>query len=190
MSRYSRNGNKRWRVFGLASLAAMLWMFCLAPSAHADLKSYRTKVSITHGLRLGGVYLSGLQQTDWERVGLSAPALMLMGYEVIERVSASRSLNVIFAQNFLLGGFEQGTLTFALNLVAGLDILDTFQFGMGFSLSPGVKSWTHAIIFVSWTPHVGNVLIPLTATFIPDKDGYHRFGLSIGVSWSHLIRKY
>jgi hypothetical protein len=149
-------------------------------------KQYYASASITHGFRLGGAYLMGMDEATRRQYGLSIPFVMLMGYEIIERVAVSRDVNVVFAQNLLIGGFEQSTFTFSLNAVIGMDLFDSFQFGAGLNISPG-RNWTHAVIFVSWTPKLGNVMMPLTLSFVPDKDGDHRIAFTIGISWSHIL---
>jgi hypothetical protein len=175
----------RWITMALLVVAGYMMS---PPNAHAYDGIRRSRATVNHGMRIGTVMLTNMSQDDLRTRGLTAPAVMLLGYEIIERINATDSVNLLFAQNFLIGGFEQSAFLFTLNAVVGLDIYDTIQLGVGLNISPGTN-WTHAIMFLSWTPKLGDLYMPITASFVPDKDGYHRVGLTIGLSFSHNVGK-
>jgi|GEM_PF-1099918 len=149
-------------------------------------RNYRPKVYVKHGFRMGGAFIGNMDQKDLQDSGLVVPYMFLMGYELIEHIVASDSLSIVFAQNIMIGGFEQNRFVLNANAVIGLDILDTIQFGAGINLTPGATSWSHLIAFVSWTPKVGEVFLPITFSYVPDVYGHFRLGLTVGVSWSSV----
>ena len=53
----------------------------------------------------------------------------------------------------------------------------------GANLSPLKGSEAHTIVAAGWTPKVGTIYTPLHAFFIPDVDGYHRMGITTGVTF-------
>jgi hypothetical protein len=50
------------------------------------------------------------------------------------------------------------------------------------NLAPDDQKPTHMIVAAGWTPRVGNFYVPLHAFFVPDVDGFHRIGATVGVT--------
>jgi len=41
----------------------------------------------------------------------------------------------------------------------------------------------HMVFAAGWTPKVGSFYTPVHAFFMPDVDGQHRTGVTVGVNW-------
>jgi len=41
----------------------------------------------------------------------------------------------------------------------------------------------HMLLPAGWTPRIGNFYVLLHVFFIPDVDGQHRTGITLGVNW-------
>jgi hypothetical protein len=165
---------KRWtKWMSLVAVFGMLWMALPVESEAGYVGSrrhsqrYDPTVRVTHGFRTGALYITNMYTENLKDAGLAVPSVFLIGYELIEKVSVNPYMNILFAQNILIGGFEQSAFFASANAVLGVDFMNTFQIGVGINLSTSAN-WSHMVTFVSWTPQVGDVLIPLTLSFVPD----------------------
>ena len=146
---------------------------------------------LLHGFRLGYGYVfnysdpsSAFENKSFqERAGLRSPHHFLLGYEVVYRVVGHSWLNVLLIGNGMIAGLEQSKVLPSGNLLIGAEIKNSFQIGVGANVSPLKGSEAHTIIAAGWTPRVGTIYTPVHAYFIPDVDGYHRMGMTTGVTF-------
>jgi hypothetical protein len=147
--------------------------------------------SLLHGFRLGYGYIfnydepsSAFENRSFkDRAGLRSPHHFLLGYEVVYRVVGHSWLNVLLMGNGMIAGLEQSKVLPSANLLIGAEIKNSFQLGIGANLSPLKGSEAHTIVAAGWTPRVGTIYTPIHAYFIPDVDGYHRMGVTTGVTF-------
>ncbi len=147
--------------------------------------------SILHGFRLGYGYvmnydkpvigLDGKSLKD--EVGLRTPSHFLLGYEVVYRVVGHSWLSVLLLANGMVAGLEQSKVLPTGNLMIGAELENSFQIGVGASLSPLKGEEAHVIAAAGWTPKVGTIYTPIHVFFIPDVDGVHRMGITTGVTF-------
>ena len=146
---------------------------------------------LLHGFRLGYGYVFNYEDRSaafdnksfQERTGLRSPHHFLLGYEVVYRVVGHSWLNVLLMGNGMIAGLEQSKVLPSANLLIGAEIKNSFQLGIGANLSPLKGSEAHTIVAAGWTPRVGTIYTPVHAYFIPDVDGYHRMGVTTGVTF-------
>jgi hypothetical protein len=146
---------------------------------------------LLHGFRLGYGYVfnysdpsSAFENKSFQdRAGLRSPHHFLLGYEVVYRVVGHSWLNVLLMGNGMIAGLEQSRVLPSANLLIGAEIKNSFQVGVGANLSPLKGSEAHTIIAAGWTPRIGTIYTPVHAYFIPDVDGYHRMGVTTGVTF-------
>jgi hypothetical protein len=144
-----------------------------------------------HGFRLGYGYVSNLDkpvaafhgESLKDKTGMTTPHHLLMGYEGMLRLVGHSWLNVILVGNVVVAGLEQSKVLPTANGLLGFEIDNSFQLGVGPSLTPLAGSEAHAIFAAGWTPRVGSFYVPVHAFFIPDVDGVHRMGITTGVTW-------
>ena len=60
---------------------------------------------------------------------------------------------------------------------------ERLQIGVGVHATPDFDKPVHMLAAAGWTPRVGDFYLPVHAFFIPDVDGHHRAGLTVGVNW-------
>jgi hypothetical protein len=142
--------------------------------------------SLLHGFRLGYAYMfqppSFEGEGDLERYGLESPHNFLIGYEMFYRVIGHSWLNVLLVGNVIVAGLDQSKFLPSVNLLLGFEFDESFQVGLGMNLAPDDQKPTHMIVAAGWTPRVGNFYVPLHAFFVPDVDGFHRIGATVGVT--------
>lgn len=146
-----------------------------------------------HGFRLGYLYVNGIEALldsrdpdglrYWERYDMRAPHLFMIGYEATLRMIGYDWLNVIVTANILIAGLEQSRFFPSLNLILGAEISQLAQIGIGISLTPTKEQPAHMLIAAGFTPRVGSFYVPLHAFFVPDMDGHHKFGMTVGVNF-------
>ena len=147
--------------------------------------------SILHGFRLGYGYVMNYDQPTAafdgkslkEKLGLRSPNHFLLGYEIMYRVVGHSWLNVLLLGNAIVAGLEQSKVLPSANLLIGAELKNTFQIGVGANISPLKGSEAHTIIAAGWTPRIGTIYTPVHFFFIPDVDGVHHMGLTIGVTF-------
>ncbi len=147
--------------------------------------------SILHGFRLGYGYVMNYDQPTAafdgkslkEKLGLRSPSHFLLGYEIMYRVVGHSWLNVLLLGNAIVAGLEQSKVLPSANLLIGAELKNTFQIGVGANISPLKGSEAHTIIAAGWTPRIGTIYTPVHFFFIPDVDGVHHMGLTIGVTF-------
>jgi hypothetical protein len=157
------------------------------PSSHDDLVDRR----FLHGFRLGYGYVTNYDkpasafggQSLKDKAQMKTPSHFLIGYEGMLRMVGHSWLNVILVGNVIVAGLEQSRFYPTANGLIGFELDNSFQMGVGPSLSPLSGYEAHAIVAAGWTPRVGSFYVPVHAFFIPDVDGVHRMGVTTGVTW-------
>ncbi|MDH5672477.1 MAG: hypothetical protein OEZ06_10035 [Myxococcales bacterium] len=145
-----------------------------------------------HGFRLGYLYLANHDRpvdaddpdSSLERkYEVRNPHQFLLGYEATQRIPGTSWLNVLLLGNIMISGLEQSKVFPAANLMLGFEFKRSFQTGVGINLLPIKEKAAHMIVAAGWTPTAGDLYLPLHFFFIPDVDGNHRAGVTVGVNW-------
>ncbi len=143
-----------------------------------------------HGFRLGYNYWFRLNRSTCadcpslgQRYGLRSPHSFVIGYEVAYRMIGNSWLNVLLVGNASVAGIEQSRVLPSANLLIGAELDESFQIGVGVNVAPVEDKVTHMIAAAGWTPAVGEFYTPVHLYFIPDVDGNHRMGATVGVTW-------
>jgi hypothetical protein len=147
-----------------------------------------------HGFRLGWTYLYNMDKlTRMDDAGnpislamkyeLKSPNMMLLGYEGFYRIIGHSWLNVLMVGNVTVAGLEQSKFIPAASGLIGFEFDRSFQLGVGVNLTPDPDAVSHMIAAAGWTPHVGSIQTPLHFFFVPDTEGNHRMGATIGMTW-------
>ncbi len=146
---------------------------------------------LLHGFRLGFSYIANTSrpdadnpdQTVLEGYGMQSPSMFLMGYEMFYRLVGHSWLNVLLVWNAMVAGIEQSKFFPIGNFLLGFEIEEDIQMGVGVNLTPDREKPSHMIAAIGWTPLVGSFFVPVHFFFVPDVDGNHRMGTTIGVTW-------
>jgi hypothetical protein len=180
-------------VFVLCLVAPLSARAQTAPAADPDEVEEERLVErrFLHGFRLGYGYVANFDKpvdafdgkSLKEKTGMKTPNHFLLGYEAVLRLVGHSWLNVILVGNVVVAGLEQSKVLPTANGLLGFELDNSFQLGVGPSLSPLAGSEAHAIFAAGWTPRVGSFYVPVHAFFIPDVDGVHRMGITTGVTW-------
>lgn len=143
-----------------------------------------------HGFRLGYNYWFNLDRAPCsdcpslaQEYGLRSPHSFVIGYEVAYRMIGNSWLNVLLVGNASVAGIEQSRVLPSANLLIGAELNESFQVGVGVNVAPVEDKVTHMIAAAGWTPAVGEFYTPVHLYFIPDVDGNHRMGATMGVTW-------
>lgn len=146
---------------------------------------------ILHGFRLGYAHVMNYDQPSEnlggvsikDKLNLKSPNHFLIGYELVYRVVSHSWLNVVLIGNGMIAGMEQSKFLPTANLLIGAELANSFQIGVGGHLSPLRGNEAHTIIAAGWTPRVGSLYTPLHVFFVPDVEGFHRMGVTVGVTF-------
>ena len=143
-----------------------------------------------HGFRLGWTYVFNMDkptrdggmslQSEFE---LKSPNMMLLGYEGFYRIIGHSWLNVLMVGNVTVAGLEQSKFIPAASGLIGFEFNRSFQLGVGVNVTPDPQAPTHMIAAAGWTPNVGSIQTPVHFFFVPDTEGNHRMGATIGMTW-------
>ena len=148
-----------------------------------------------HGFRLGWTYLynvdkmrlddQGMRTVESlkDKYGIKSPNMMLLGYEGFYRVVGHSWLNVLMVGNITVAGLEQSKFIPAASGLIGFEFNRSFQLGIGVNLTPDPHAPSHMIAAAGWTPYVGSIQTPIHFFFVPDTDGNHRMGATIGMTY-------
>ncbi|HTL37088.1 MAG TPA: hypothetical protein VL326_28330 [Kofleriaceae bacterium] len=148
-----------------------------------------------HGFRLGWTYLynvdkmrlddQGMRTVESlkDKYGIKSPNMMLLGYEGFYRVVGHSWLNVLMVGNVTVAGLEQSKFIPAASGLIGFEFNRSFQLGIGVNLTPDPHAPSHMIAAAGWTPYVGSIQTPIHFFFVPDTDGNHRMGATIGMTY-------
>ncbi len=143
-----------------------------------------------HGFRLGYNFTFNYRQRPCDtcqsladEYGLKSPHSFVLGYEIAYRMVGNSWLNVLLVANASVTGLEQSLFLPSGNLLVGFELDESFQVGVGMNLAPDENKVAHMIAAAGWTPRVGTFYTPLHVYFVPDVDGNHRAGATVGVTW-------
>jgi len=137
---------------------------------------------LLHGFRLGYVWF-GANEEELAEMKLRTPHSFLIGYELAYRMVGHGPLNVLLLANAMVAGLEQSVFLPSGNLLIGFELDRSLQIGVGLNLTPDRDEHSHMIVAVGWTPWAGGFHVPVHFFFVPDVDGRHRSGATIGVTW-------
>ncbi len=151
-----------------------------------------TQTYFLHGFRLGYMYIfntntpatEGAYESFAKRYGLRSSNSFVFGYEATWRMVGHDILNVLMIGNVMIAGVEQSRAILSANLLLGFEVAEQLQVGLGASFVPSQDEAAHMIIAAGWTPKVGSFYLPLHGFIIPDVNGHHRAGLTIGVNFT------
>ena len=99
------------------------------------------------------------------------------------RIIGHSWLNVLMVGNITIAGLEQSKFIPAASGLIGFEFDRSFQLGVGVNLTPDPDGPSHMIAAAGWTPQVGAIQTPLHFFFVPDTEGNHRMGATIGMTW-------
>jgi hypothetical protein len=166
------------------------------PAVPADDEGWHRPVGrrFMHGFRLGWTYIynmekdtrmddNGMPTSLAKEYGLKSPNMMLLGYEGFYRIVGHSWLNVLMVGNVTVAGLEQSKFIPAASGLIGFELNRSFQLGVGVNLTPDPVAPSHMIAAAGWTPMVGSIQTPLHFFFVPDTEGNHRMGATIGMTW-------
>jgi hypothetical protein len=147
-----------------------------------------------HGFRLGWTYLYNMDKPTrmdengrpvslGYKYGLKSPNMMLLGYEGFYRIVGHSWLNVLMVGNVTVAGLEQSKFIPAASGLIGFEFDQSFQLGVGVNLTPDPDAPSHMIAAAGWTPSVGSIQTPVHFFFVPDTEGNHRMGATVGMTW-------
>jgi hypothetical protein len=147
-----------------------------------------------HGFRIGWTYVAhmdkmnriddnGMPTSIAKEFGLKSPNMMLLGYEGFYRIVGHSWLNVLMVGNVTVAGLEQSKFIPAASGLIGFELQQSFQLGVGVNLTPDPQSPSHMIAAAGWTPMVGGIQTPVHFFIVPDTEGNHRMGATLGMSW-------
>jgi hypothetical protein len=143
------------------------------------------------GFRIGYTYLANWDKPSMshdgmslkDKFGLKTPNMMLLGYEGFYRIVGHSWLNVILVGNASVAGLEQSKIIPAVSGLIGFEFQRSFQLGVGVNLTPDPAAPSHMIAAAGWTPRVGGIYTPVHFFFVPDTEGNHRSGVTVGMTW-------
>ena len=143
-----------------------------------------------HGFRLGWTYVFNMEKATRENgmslaeeFELKSPNMMLLGYEGFYRIVGHSWLNVLIVGNVTVAGLEQSKFIPAASGLIGMEFNKAFQLGVGVNVTPDPEAPTHMIAAAGWTPKVGMINTPVHFFFVPDTEGNHRMGATVGMTW-------
>jgi len=158
------------------------------PPADTDKDRPLPQKTVLHGFRVGYAYIANYddpQNPNSPKVkyNLRSPSQSLIGYEVMARMVGHDWLNVIFVGNVMVTGLEQSRVLPSANALIGFEINNSFQIGMGANVSADKDKPAHMVAAAGWMPRAGSFYVPVHVFVIPDVDGNHRMGMTVGVNW-------
>ena len=147
-----------------------------------------------HGFRMGWTYIqninkmnrtddAGMPTSLAKQYGLKSPNMMLLGYEGFYRIVGHSWLNVLMVGNVTVAGLEQSKFIPAASGLIGFEFNKSFQLGVGVNLTPDPAAISHMIAAAGWTPMVGSIQTPIHFFYVPDTNGNHRMGATVGMTW-------
>lgn len=167
-----------------------LFALLFATAAHADATlevtpydEYETiPVTPMHGLRLG--YVLAPQDEDSEYSSHN----FALGYEGQQIVDSGGRVDVLFVENIMAAGINQGLFIPSANAMVGFHAFDRFQIGCGVNFNVGelLSDDGHAIGMVAAAgilTKMGRLNVPLHVSVIPQRGDVPRAAVTTGVNW-------
>jgi hypothetical protein len=144
-----------------------------------------------HGFRIGyltimdvdGAVAPDSSETYADRYGIRSAHMFMLGYEATWRMIGYDWLNILLIGNVLIAGLEQSRFFPSANLLLGFEIAELTQLGIGASFTPTKDEPAHMVFAAGFTPLIGSFYVPLHVFFVPDIDGHHKLGVTLGVNF-------
>jgi hypothetical protein len=144
-----------------------------------------------HGFRIGYLTIMDLDgqvapdsaETYGDRYGIRSAHMFMLGYEAAWRMIGYDWLNILLIGNVLIAGLEQSRFFPSANLLLGFEIAELTQLGIGASFTPTKDEPAHMVFAAGFTPLIGSFYVPLHVFFVPDIDGHHKLGVTLGVNF-------
>ncbi len=147
-----------------------------------------------HGFRLGYLFVSNTDQpidpsagpgsqSYAERYDMRSSHMFMIGYEAAWRMIGHDWLNLLLIGNVMIAGLEQSRFFPSANLMLGFEIAQMAQIGVGVSVTPTKEEPAHIVFAAGWTPRIGSFYVPVHAFFVPDIQGNHKLGLTVGINF-------
>jgi len=135
------------------------------------------------GMRFGYAYINNGERSEY----LTNPSMFTIGFETQQTMKGGEWLDILFIQNITVGGLEQSVLVPSVNMIAGFEINNRLQLGVGANGTladpSGEKNYLHLVTAVGWTQPAGHFSVPIHVVFIPDVNDYWRVAATTGVNW-------
>jgi hypothetical protein len=152
---------------------------------------------LLHGFRLGYMYTFDVEgaldsrnptgPSYAQQYDVRSPHSFLFGYEVAWRMVGHEWLNVLLIGNVSIAGVEQSRFYPSGNLLFGFELvapgIGDVQVGIGASFTPTKDEPVHMLLAAGIAPLIGSFYLPLHVFFVPDVDGHHRFGVTVGANF-------
>ena len=136
------------------------------------------------GLRFGYNYVNGAKEADAD---VNSPHMTVLGFELQQTMEGGEWLDLLFIQNLSIAGLDQSFAAPSLSVLAGFEINNQLQVGVGPNLSAfdpgGENNYFHLVGAVGYTLTAGKFSVPVHAIYIPDVNDYWRFAATTGVNW-------
>lgn len=144
-----------------------------------------------HGFRIGYLTIMDIDgavgpdsaETYGDRYGIRSAHMFMLGYEATWRMIGYDWLNILLIGNVLIAGLEQSRFFPSANLLLGFEIAELTQLGIGASFTPTKDEPAHMVFAAGFTPLIGSFYVPLHVFFVPDIDGHHKLGVTLGVNF-------
>lgn len=144
-----------------------------------------------HGFRIGYLTIMDVDgqvspesaETYGDRYGIRSAHMFMLGYEATWRMIGYDWLNILLIGNVLIAGLEQSRFFPSANLLLGFEIAELTQLGIGASFTPTKDEPAHMVFAGGFTPLIGSFYVPLHVFFVPDIDGHHKLGVTLGVNF-------
>jgi hypothetical protein len=145
-----------------------------------------------HGFRIGYLTILDIDgpvsandpsETYADRYGIRSAHMFMLGYEATWRMIGYDWLNLLLIGNVLVAGLEQSRFFPSANLMLGFELVELAQLGVGASFTPTKDEPAHMVFAAGFTPLIGSFYVPLHVFFVPDIEGHHKLGVTLGVNF-------
>ena len=135
------------------------------------------------GMRFGYSYLNKGNESE----KLKSPHMFLMGFEMQQALDGGSWLDILFVQNISISGLDQSVFAPSASILLGFELDDQVQIAVGANVAPfdpaNEDNYAHLVTAIGYTAEIGDLSLPIHATYIPDVNGYWRAALTTGVNW-------
>ena len=136
------------------------------------------------GMRFGYAYVNGADDASED---VHSSHMTVLGLELQQTMKGGEWLDLLFIENVSLTGLDQSFAAPSVSAMAGFEINNQLQVGVGPNLAafdPGdEENFFHLAGAVGYTKAAGKFSVPIHVVYIPDVNGYWRFGATTGVNW-------
>jgi len=136
------------------------------------------------GMRFGYAYVNGAAEASED---VHSSHMTVLGLELQQTMKGGEWLDLLFIENVSITGLDQSFAAPSVSLMAGFEVNNQIQVGVGPNLAafdPGEEeNFFHLAGALGYTKAAGKFSVPLHVVYIPDVNGYWRFGATTGVNW-------